>query len=93
MRHIIDPIVLTTQRERIKYAPRPGQLQGLRIGLIENTTRNAETVLRMVARRLAAAHGMKLAVVVHKHQRAALKDTQVAQLQGKADFAIVGVGA
>jgi hypothetical protein len=93
MQHIIDPLVSNIEREDIRYVPRPRTLHGLRIGLIENTTRNAETVLRMVAERLAAVHGMKTEVVVHKYQRAALKDDQIAELKGKVDFAIVGVGA
>lgn len=93
MLHVIEPVVSTIKPEHMKYAPRPRRLKGLRIGLVENTTRNAETVLRMVAGRLEATHGMKMEVLVHKPQRAALDDGQVAELRGKADFAIVGVGA
>jgi hypothetical protein len=31
-------------------------------------------------------------VLVHKHQRAPLKEAQIAELKGRADFIIVGVG-
>jgi len=64
----------------------------LRVGLIENTKKNSEAVLRRVAVKLEAAHGMKVGVLVHKGQRAPLKDEQLAQLKGSTDFAIVGVG-
>ena len=41
---ILDPTIATA-REQIDYAPRPGSLKGLRIGLIENTKKNAEAVV------------------------------------------------
>lgn len=91
MMDILDPTIAIA-RERIDYSPRPKSLKGLRIGLIENTKKNAEAVLRKVAERLAAAHGMKMQVLVHKPQRAPLKDAQIAELKGRTDFAITGIG-
>ena len=91
MMNILDPTI-TTAREDIAYVPRPGSLRGLRIGLIENTKKNAEAVLRKVAERLEKVYGMKVEVMVHKPQRAPLQDAQIAELKGRADFAITGVG-
>jgi hypothetical protein len=88
---ILDPTIATA-REEIAYAPRPRALAGLRIGLVENTKKNSEAVLRAVAEKLAAAHGMTAPVLLHKPQRAPLKDTQVAALKDRVDFAITGVG-
>ena len=88
---ILDPTI-ATERESIDYVPRPTNLQGLRIGLIENTKKNSEVVLRKVAEKLKAVHGMTVDVLVHKSQRASLKDSQIQELQGKTDFAILGVG-
>ena len=88
---ILDPTIASA-REEIAYAPRPQALAALRIGLIENTKKNSEAVLRKVAERLAAAHGMTAPVLVHKPQRAPLKDAQIAELKGRVDFAITGVG-
>ena len=88
---ILDPTI-ATERETIDYVPRPKNLQGLRIGLIENTKKNSEAVLRKVAEKLETAHGMTVDVLVHKAQRAPLKDSQIQELQGKTDFAITGVG-
>jgi diacylglycerol kinase family enzyme len=88
---ILDPTI-ATPRDQIAYVLRPKSLKGLRIGLVENTKKNAEAVLRRVAEKLAAAHGMKVEVLVHKPQRAPLKDEQIAQLKGRTDFIIAGVG-
>jgi len=88
---ILDPTIATA-REAISYVPRPASLKGLRVGLIENTKKNSEAVLKAVAERLAARHGMTVEVLLHKPQRAPLKDTQVAELKGRVDFAIAGVG-
>jgi len=88
---ILDPTI-ATERENIDYVPRPKDLQGLRIGLIENTKKNSEAVLQKVAEKLKVAHGMKMDVIVHKSQRAPLKDSQVEELKGETDFAITGVG-
>ena len=91
MTEILDPTI-PTARERIDYAARPARLQGLRIGLIENTKKNSEAVLREIAERLSRRYGMTLEVLLHKDQRAPLEDSQVAELKGIVDFAITGVG-
>ena len=91
MLDILDPTI-TTARERIPYVPRPESLQGLRIALIENTRKNSEAVLQQLARNLEAVYGMKTEVLLHKHQRAPLSDAQLAELKGRTDFAIAGVG-
>jgi hypothetical protein len=91
MLDILDPTI-STAREQIAYVPRPRKFDGLRIGLIENTKKNSEDVLRRLAGKLEAAHGMKLEVLVHKPQRAPLKEAQIAELKGRTDFAITGVG-
>jgi len=91
MTDILDPTI-ATEREYIDYVARPAQLRGLRIGVIENTKKNSEAVLRTVAEKLAVADGMTLEVLVHKDQRAPLKDVQISELKGSVDFAITGVG-
>ena len=88
---ILDPTIATA-RESIEYAPRPRNLQGLRIGLIENTKKNAEAVLRKLTERLESEYGMRVEVLVHKAQRAPLQDAQLAELKGKTDFVIAGIG-
>jgi hypothetical protein len=89
--NLLDP-TMATEEEAIDFVPRPTSLHGLRIGLVENTKKNAEEVLRKLADKLGAAHGMTITAVVHKPQRAPVKDAQIAELKGKADFVIAGVG-
>ncbi len=91
MLDILDPTIATA-RDPIAYVPRPQSLMGLRIGVVENTKKNAAAVLLKLAEKLASVHGMKMEVLVHKPQRAPLKDSQVAELKGRTDFAITGVG-
>jgi hypothetical protein len=91
MMNLLDPTI-ATERDHIDYVPRPGSLRGLRVGVIENTRKNSEAVLRKLADRLARDHGITLEILIHKHQRAPLKDDQLAELRGKIDFAISGVG-
>lgn len=88
---LLDPTIATA-REPIDYAPRPTTLNRLRVGVIDSTRKNSEAVLRQLASKLERVHGMKLEVLLHKHQRAPLTDDQIAQLKGKVDFVIAGVG-
>ena len=88
---ILDPTIATA-REHIPYVPRPQGFRGLRLGLIENTRKNSEPLLLELSRRLKSAHGITVEVLLHKHQRAPLADAQLAELKGRADFAIAGVG-
>lgn len=53
MRDLLDPAIATA-REQIDYAPRPPSAQGLRVGLIDNTRKNADQVLHALAAHLAA---------------------------------------
>jgi hypothetical protein len=91
MLDILDPTI-STARETIPYVPRPKRLEGLRVALIDNTRKNAEAVLLGLADKLERTYGMKVEVLLHKHQRAPLADAQLAELKGKVDFAIAGVG-
>jgi len=91
MMGILDPTIKRPE-QHFNYTARPHTLKRLRIGLIENTKKNAEAVLCKVAEKLEADHGMKLQVLVHKPQRAPLLDSQIAELEGRTDFVIAGIG-
>jgi hypothetical protein len=91
MFHLLDPTIATA-RERIDYAPRPREFTALRVGLVENTRKNSEAVLRHLASLLGVEHRIKLELVLHKHQRAPLADSQIAEIKASTDFAIAGVG-
>ena len=91
MDHILDPTV-STARDDIAYAARPQVLNGLRVGLIDNTKKNSDAVLQKVADHLREAYGMTVEVVVKKPQRAPLTPAQIGELKGRTDFVIAGVG-
>lgn len=91
MLNILDPTI-ATEREPIGYVPRPPHFEALRIGVIDNTRRNAQAVLLKLVERLQRTHCMKLEVLVHKHQRAPLHDGQLRDLKGRTDFVIAGIG-
>ena len=91
MLDILDPTI-STAREHIAYVPRPQSPKGLRVALIENTRKNSEPLLLKLGENLQALHRMSVEIVLHKHQRAPLADAQLAELKGRADFAIAGVG-
>ena len=78
--------------DQIEICYAKGWTDGLRIGLVENTKRNSEELLLKLAARLEAAHGMTVAHLVHKPQRAPIRDDQIAELTGLSDFVICGVG-
>jgi hypothetical protein len=88
---ILNPTI-EVEKEHIEYVPRPAQLPGLRIGVLDNTKKNAETVLRNIARRLIETHEMKLGMVMHKFYRSPLTESQIDELKSNSDFVIAGVG-
>jgi len=89
--NVLDPTIATNE-EPISYAPRPQSLQGLRIGIIENTKKNAEEVLTKLAEKLESAYGMKAVKLMHKPERAPVKDWEIAELRDQVDFVIAGIG-
>lgn len=89
--NVLDPTI-ATQEEPIDYAPRAADVRGLRIGIIENTKKNAEAVLTRLAGKLESAYAMKAGFLLHKAQRAPVTDAQIAELRDKVDFVIAGIG-
>jgi hypothetical protein len=89
---IFDPTV-TPVKETISYAPRPKSLQGLKVGLVENTKHNSDVLLVKVAERLKMEFGIEM-VALHRKKSASdyLTDETIADLKQKADFAIAGIG-
>src|SRR3990172_6642535 len=63
---IFDPTTEVTGR-RIAYVPRPKSLDGLRIGLVDNTKHNSDQLLLRIAALLEREHGAKAHVIRRKH--------------------------
>ena len=54
---LFDPTAAPAPKP-VGLAPRPGRLTGLRLGLVENTKFNSDTLLLKLAERLGRDHGM-----------------------------------
>lgn len=90
---VFDPTV-SAGREDFAYAPRPAGLDGLKVGLVENTKFNSETILRKIAERLDERHRIKLVHVDHKQSSShSVSEEALAQMKSHgADLVIAGVG-
>ena len=82
-----------SEAAKITYAPRPAQLEGLRLGLVENTKHNSESILRKLAERLDERYRIKVTHLDHKRSSShAVAEEAINQLRRKADFVVAGVG-
>ena len=89
---IFDPTVAPV-KEKIFYTPRPQNLNGLRVGLIENSKHNSDVLLLKIADRLKARYGIEM-VLLHRKESASdyVTDEAIDELKQKADFVIAGIG-
>lgn len=91
---IIDPTVLTAPASSPvpASAPRPASLDGLRVGLLENTKHNAAEILAAVGDELAAHHDVALVPLTKRAFAMPLPDDLVAELVAECDVVVLGVG-
>jgi len=90
--NLMDP---TAQPEaaQVRLAPRPKSLQGLRVGLIENTKFNSKALLLKVAQRLEQRHGMTVTLLNRKRSPShEVEADAVREFKTKADFVVSGIG-
>ncbi len=92
---IIDPTLgpAADARGRTALAARPGDLPGLRLGLLANTKRNAGDFVEEVAALLESGHGVRTVLtrtkpsIVHP-----APPEMLAELRAECDVVVVGVG-
>jgi hypothetical protein len=90
---LFDPTGRSSKAEPIRFAPRPRDLKGLKVGLVENTKFNSEKLLKLVAERLQQRYGITVAHLAHKQSAGhAVNDSDVREFKTKADFVVAGVG-
>jgi len=89
---IFDPTA-SSVKEKILFAPRPQNLNGLKVGLIENSKHNSDVLLLKIADRLKAKYGIEM-VLLHRKESASdyVTDAAIDELKQKADFVIAGIG-
>ncbi len=89
---LFDPTAAPVARE-VKLAPRPIWLDGLRIGLVENTKFNSDTLLLRLADRLGRRHGMTVARMVRKRSAShEVDEAAIEALRKQSDFVVSGIG-
>jgi len=89
---LFDPTSKPVERA-VVLAPRPATLRGLRIGLVDNTKFNSDTLLRKVAERLASRHGMQVTVTNRKRSPShEIDEAGIKALRAQADLVISGIG-
>ena len=89
---IFDPTI-SAESEAFSYAPRPKGLNSLKVGLVENTKFNSETILRKIAERLDEQYKIKMVHVAHKKSSShSVSEDAIETLKGKADFVVAGIG-
>ena len=89
---MFDPTSSPVPRE-VTLAPRPADLRGLRIGLVENTKFNSATLLRKLADRLHERYGMTVSTMTTKRSPShEVDEAQIEALRKVSDFVVSGIG-
>ena len=89
---LFDPTAAPVARD-VRLAPRPSCLEGLRIGLVENTKFNADTLLLRLAERLGRRYGMTVAHMARKRSPShEVDEPAIGVLKERSDFVVSGIG-
>ncbi len=89
---IFDPTTEVNAR-RIAYAARPGTLEGLTIGLVDNTKHNSDELLLRIADILERKHGAKAHVIRKKKSAGAAPHAEIIEeYKASCDVIVAGVG-
>jgi hypothetical protein len=89
---IFDPTSRPVERE-VEVAPRPHHLTGLRLGLVDNTKFNSDTLLRKLGDRLARRHGATVTITSRKRSPShEIDEAAIRALRSQADLVVSGIG-
>ena len=89
---IYDPTTEVATRH-INFVRRPQSLQGVRIGLVDNTKHNSDALLLRIADILEKKHGAKAHVIRRKKSSGAAPHAEIIEeLKASSDVIVAGVG-
>ena len=89
---IYDPTTEVSGRH-IAFVPRPKSLEGLRIGLVDNTKHNSDQLLLRIAKILEREHGAKAHVIRKKKSAGAAPHAEIVEeYKASCDVIVAGVG-
>ena len=90
---LIDPTGFDPGESPLALAPRPVDLRGGRLGLLDNSKANSDAILWAIARALDAEFEFSDIFYARKHSASLPPYPEVlADLHRNADFVIAGVG-
>jgi hypothetical protein len=89
---LFDPTTPPAARA-LTLARRPTSLAGLRLGLVDNTKFNSDTLLGKLAERLQQRHGARVTITRRKRSPShEIDDEAVRALRSQADLVVSGIG-
>ena len=89
---LFDPTTAPAARA-LTLAQRPDHLAGLRLGLVDNTKFNSDTLLRKLAERLERRHGTRVTVMRRKRSPShEIDQADITTLRSQADLVVSGIG-
>jgi hypothetical protein len=89
---LFDPTSRPVERA-VDLAPRPASLAGLRLGLVDNTKFNSDTLLLKLAERLNRRHGVRVTVTRRKRSPShEIDENDIKTLRSQADLVVSGIG-
>lgn len=89
---LFDPTTAPASRA-LTLAHRPPSLAGLRLGLVDNTKFNSDTLLLKLAARLEERHGARVTVTRRKRSPShEIDENDIKTLRSQADLVVSGIG-
>ena len=89
---ILDPTTEVKGR-RMEFVQRPKSIEGLRIGLVDNTKHNSDQLLLRIANILEKEHGAKAHVIRRKKSSGAAPHAEIIEeYKANCDVVVAGVG-
>lgn len=89
---ILDP-TYEAPAKQLAFAPRPATLQGLRIGLVDNTKIKSDQILLRIAAILEREHGARSHVIRRKKSASVPAHPElIAELRSQCDVVVAGIG-
>jgi len=89
---LFDPTTAPAART-LQLPRRPASLAGLRLGLVDNTKFNSDTLLKKLADRLERRHGTRVTVTRRKRSPShEIDENDIKTLRSQADLVVSGIG-
>lgn len=89
---IYDPTTEVTGRT-IAFVPRPKSLEGLRIGLVDNTKHNSDELLVRISALLERDHGARAHIIRKKKSAGAAPHSEIIEeFKANCDVVVAGIG-